>query len=88
MERYIQIQGLRLYHIQERQINGVTRHFFTHIEGCKLFLGILNDLTGELPILEIPIYITDRTTKRMLRTNRMKSCGKDLFFWHPVSRRS
>ncbi len=39
-------------------------------------------------VLEIPLDINDRTTKRMLRINRMKCCEKDLSFLPPVSRRS
>lgn len=49
-------------------------------------MALLNDLTGELPILEIPIYIKDRTTHRMIRTNRIEDRGQFYIFLPPVCR--
>lgn len=51
----------------------------------KLSSGILSDLTGDLPILEIPIYISNRTTQRIIRTNPLSRLNKNHRFSKAVA---
>jgi len=45
----------------------VARLLFAYMETSKVFIAILYLFKGLLLILENPIYITDRATKRMIR---------------------
>jgi len=63
--------GVKALFYEENTKKRVARHFFTYMDVNKVFISIFNLFKGLLLILENPIYITDRTTKRMIRTNRI-----------------
>ena len=63
--------GVKALLYEENTKKRVARHFFTYMDVNKVFISIFNLFKGLLLILENPIYITDRTTKRMIRTNRI-----------------
>ena len=63
--------GVKALLYEENTKKRVARHFFTYMEVNKVFFIIFNGFLMLWKFLENPIYISNRTTHRIIRTNRI-----------------
>ena len=71
MVRLVQKQDFSVLTHSSDVIFSISQKFLTPLVTDKLFVAIKNVFSGVVVFLENPIYIKDRTTQRMIRTNRI-----------------